>query len=469
MVFATPIQQPKIRFISPRSELSTITMPKVIQKMTFTRKALFAPLNLTICAALVPKHWQVQIIDECAMEQPHRPGKDVDIVAIGAMTTQAQRAYEIADQYRALGVTVLMGGIHPSALPEEALQHADAVACGDAEATLPHMLADWQTGRLKRIYRWQEHPPAPISSPRKDLLNPRDYLVFNPIQTTRGCPHNCSFCTTPAIFGRRFRQRRIDDIIEEIAEAKERFGSRTFIFSDDNFAGNRKWALQLCQRLKPLQIKWASQCDIMISENDALLAAMRDSGCIGLILGLESVQQDTLAEAGKRFVQADSYLWRIRKIGSYGISLWGAFIFGFDHDDWVSCRRTVRFAAEANLAMACFPILTPYPGTQMYQRFRREGRLLTTDWSRYNGASVVFEPNNFSVKELRHAQMAAFHEFYHPRSAFRRLKLWPLKKRAWLANLAIYKGLRYYYSRKNRTLPTFNDFLDRQSPAWRYT
>ncbi|NLX05973.1 MAG: radical SAM protein [Phycisphaerae bacterium] len=468
MIHAEPRQTRRIRFINPRSPLSTIVIPGVIQRMTMGRKALFAPLNLTICAALVPRDWSVEIVDECAMDQPHQARADVDLVGIGAMTTQSARAYEIADAYRRLGITVVMGGIHPSALPDEALQHADAVAIGDAESTLPHVLADFEAGQLKRKYHWQELGTAEITTPRKDLLNPKDYLTFHPIQTTRGCPHNCSFCTTPAIFGRKFRQRPMDKIVEEIREAKEVHGANFFIFSDDNFAGNREWALELCQRLIPLKINWASQCDILISQSDKLLAAMRASGCVGLILGLESVRGETLAEAGKRFVKADSYLWRIKKISSHRISLWGAFIFGFDHDTWETCRDTCRFAQKADLAMACFPILTPYPGTQMHQRFAAEGRIRTRDWLKYNGAGVVYDPKNFTTQELRHAQMSAFCEFYHPRSAMARLKAWPFKKRAWMANLAAYFGLWYYLTGRNRRIPRFADFQDRTSLAWNY-
>jgi radical SAM superfamily enzyme YgiQ (UPF0313 family) len=468
MIYAEPKKTYRIRFINPRSPLSTITMPQVVQRMTFGRKSLFAPLNLTICASLVPRDWQVEIVDECTDDGVHVPRCDCDLVGIGAMTTQAVRAYELADGYRRVGVKVLLGGIHPSAMPDEALEHADMVAVGEAETTLPPIFDDFRAGTLKTLYHWRNYPTAPIATPRKDLLDPKNYLVFNPIQTTRGCPHGCSFCTTPAIFGRKFRQRAIGDIIEEIRQAKELFGSKVFIFSDDNFAGNRQWAYELCRELEKLKIKWASQCDILTSESDKLLDAMRASGCIGLILGLESVRSETLREAGKRFVSPETYLQRIKKISSYGISLWGAFIFGFDHDDWQTCRDTCRFAQRAGLAMACFPILTPYPGTEMYQRFEKEGRLLTRDWTRYNGAGVVFEPKNFTSQQLRHAQMSAFCEFYHPRSALRRLKFLPFKKRAWMANLASYFGLWFYLNRKNRRMPQFTDFLDPSSPGWNY-
>ena len=477
MVPATPRRRSKIRFINPNSPLSNITMPELIRKMTFTRKAIFAPTGLTICAAVMPSSWDVEVVDECALEQPHRPLADVDLVGISAMTPQARRAYEIADHYRELGVAVVMGGIHPSALPGEALRHADAVCKGDAESTLPHLIADWETAQqrgeeprsgLKKIYDWAEYPTAEIATPRKDVLDPANYLIANPIQTTRGCPHRCNFCTTPAIFGNKFRQRKITDIVDEIREAQERHRALCYIFADDNFGGKHDWAIELCEALRPLKIAWASQCDCIIASNDRLLNAMKDSGCVGLILGLESPKGDTLMEAGKKFVTPDTYEWRIRKIQSYGINLWGAFIFGFDHDTWRDCRDVVHFGKRMNLSMSCYPILTPYPGTKIFEQFKREGRIRTYDWERYNGASVVFEPKQMTAKELRHAQMAAFGEFFSLGSSFRRLRLFPLKWRSWIANIAIWKGIRYYYNSRGRQMPRFRDYLYTSARAWDY-
>ena len=448
-----------MRLINPRSPLTTITMPDLIARMTFSRRVLFMPLNLAICAAVVPDGWDVEIIDENVTDNPHVPSVEgVDAVGIGAMTTQATRAYALADEYRTLGVPVIIGGIHASALPEEALDHAAIVCKGDAESTLPHALNDLTAGNPREIYDWADYDPAPIATPRKDLLNPADYLVFNPIQTTRGCPHGCTFCTTPAIFGRKFRQRDIGDIVAEIRQARDEFNSRVFIFSDDNVAGNHKWALELFDAIAPLGIKWASQCDILIARNDKLLRAMRRSGCLGVILGLESPTASTLQQAGKRFAHAELYLRDIKRIQSHRISIWGSFIFGFDSDSWRQCMDTVRFAQQARLCMSCYPILTPYPGTQIFDQYRSEGRLLTTDWECYNGSTVVFQPKRMTVVELRHAQMAAFNEFYSISSAFTRLRILPLKANSWMANIAINRGLEYYYSRKGRPKPHFRDF-----------
>jgi radical SAM superfamily enzyme YgiQ (UPF0313 family) len=460
MIHAEAKRRPRLRLINPSSPLSTITMPAIIRQMTFTRKALWTPLSLTCLAASVPPDWDVEIIDECTQEAKHRAGRGPDVVGITAMTAQAERAYQIADEYRRLSVTVIMGGIHPSAMPAEALTHCDAVCTGDGEPCIATMLSDWKAGQLKKTYDWRDYPEVSIGTPRKDLLHSADYLVFNPIQTTRGCPHGCNFCTTSAIFGRKYRMRPVRDIVEEIREAKERYGSRTFMFSDDNFAGNHAWAMELCAALEPLDIRWASQCDILIAWNEKLLAMMRRSGCLGLILGLESPHADTLSEAGKRFVRPDDYLDRIRRIQAHRINLWGAFIFGFDHDDWRRCRDVVRFAERAGLVMSCYPILTPYPGTQLWADLRRQGRLLTERWQLYNGANVVFEPKQFTQAQLRHAQMAGFAEFYSLPSIARRMKVWPPKPRSLAANLAIWKGIRYYYARTRREVPRWRHFLE---------
>ncbi len=482
MIRSSGPRRRRLRLINPRSALSTITLPDVIRKMTFSRRALFAPLNLTICAAVVPDGWDAEIVDENVLDAPHTPdAAGIDAVGIGAMTTQAKRAYALADAYRKLGVPVILGGIHPSALPEEALEHADVVCKGDAEGTLPGALDDLAAALdarddprravqlPRRTYDWRELPEAPIATPRKDLLDPSDYLVFNPIQTTRGCPHGCTFCTTPSIFGRRFRRRSIDEIVDEVASAKAQFGTETFIFSDDNVAGNHAWAMELFERLKPLKIRWASQCDILVARSPKLLRTMRDSGCIGLLLGLESPKANTLHDAGKRYVKAEDYLRQIGRIHAADISIWGSFIFGFDTDDWRDCMNAVRFAQKARLVMSCYTILTPYPGTAIFEQYRSSGRLLTTDWDRYNGATVVFRPKRMSVQQLRHAQMSAFNEFFAPPSALRRLRVWPLKKRSWVANVAVHRGLCYYYHRRNRPLPRFADNLEpdaRDRIAW---
>ena len=178
-----------------------------------------------------------------------------------------------------------------------------------------------------------------------------------------------------------------------------------------------------------------------------------------LFLNVALGKAGTLAEAGKKYARAEEYALQIAKIHAAGISIWGSFIFGFDSDTWQDCVNAVRFAQRTRLCMSIYAILTPYPGTRIFDQYRAEGRLLTTDWDKYNGVNVVFQPRQTTAEELRHAQMAAFHEFYSARSIFRRLGIYPFKRNSWLANLAIYRGLHYYYRKRKRLLPRFADHM----------
>jgi radical SAM superfamily enzyme YgiQ (UPF0313 family) len=444
----------KVRYIAPRNPLNTIFMPDVLKRLTFRRKALFIPLNLCVCAALTPREHEVDIVDECVEEVNF--DEPVDLVGITSITSTAPRAYEIADEYRRRGVKVVLGGTHPSALPDEAASHADAVVVGEAEATLPALFDDFKAGRLKPLYRAEEiDENSPIATPRRDLIPKKNYLVYNAVQTSRGCPHRCTFCTTYALYGKRYRTRPVEDVVSEIRS----IGGKTYIFADDNALGNRKWAKELLRALVPLHIHWAGQATVLVADDDELLALLRRSGCRGLVLGLESTSQQSLLAANKNFADVADYLPRVRKLQSYGIQLWGSFLFGFDSDTVRTCMDSVRFACKAELAMSCYPVLTPYPGTSVYEELEREGRLLTKDWSKYNGANVVFQPKNMTAEELHLCQIAAFGDFYSLGAISRRLGFFPFKKWSWIANLAIWQAIRYYYRKRKKHLPTGKELL----------
>jgi radical SAM superfamily enzyme YgiQ (UPF0313 family) len=440
---------PKLRLINPRNPLNGLVQNDVARRVTFGRKAIFMPLGLMVAAGTVPRSWQVEIIDECAQSVPVT--KDVDLVGITAMTCQAPRAYEIADAYRRLGVPVILGGIHPSCLPEEALPHATAVAVGEAEGTLPRMLEDFAAGRLSGIYRAEGN--VEIAAPRRDLLNPRDYLVNNAVQISRGCPLRCKFCTTAAMYGGRYSVRPIEAILQEVRD----LGARRVVFADDNVVGNFRWAKEFLKELRKLGIQWTGQATLNIARDDEMLALLKASGCAGLILGLESPNPESLREGHKTVCPAEDYLPLIRKIQAVGIATWGSFLMGFDADTVESLHAAVRFARQAELDISSYPILTPYPGTPLFDEYEAAGRILTHDWAKYTAGTVVFQPKRMTPRELANCQMAAFREFYSWGSMWKRLTLWPFQKWAWIINISINQGLRYYYRRQKKRMPDFQE------------
>ena len=440
---------PRLRLINPRNPLNHLVDNDVARRLTFGRKAIFMPLGLAVAAAVVPRRWDVDIVDECTRCVPI--DRDADLVGITAMTCQAPRAYAIADAYRRLGVPVILGGIHPSCVPAEALGHATAVAVGEAEGTLPQMIADVEAGRLGGIYRAEGE--VEIAAPRRDLLQPRDYLVWNAVQVSRGCPHRCRFCTTHAMYQGRYACRPVEAICDEIRD----LGARRVIFADDNVIGNRRWARDLFRELAKLGVGWAGQVTVAVARDEGLLALMKRSGCMGVIVGLESPNPESLALAQKTVCDPKDYIPLLRRIQAARIGTWGSFLFGFDCDTVESLRETVRFARRARLGISCYPILTPYPGTPLFDDYDREGRILTRDWSKYNGATVVFQPKRMSPRQLANCQMAAFREFYSWPSMRERLRLWPMQKWAWIINLSINQGLRYYYRRQKKPMPDFRE------------
>ncbi|MBE3097076.1 MAG: B12-binding domain-containing radical SAM protein [Acidobacteria bacterium] len=440
---------PRLRLVNPKNPLNGLVQGDVARRVTFGRKAIFMPFGLMVAAAAVPRSWQIEIVDECVQSVP--VAKDVDLVGITAMTCQAPRAYEIADAYRRLGVPVILGGIHPSCMPEEALLHATAVAVGEAEGTLPRMLEDFAAGRLSGIYRAEAG--AEIAAPRRDLLNPRDYLVNNAVQISRGCPMRCKFCTTAAMYGGRYSVRPIEAILQEIRD----LGARRVVFADDNVVGNFRWAKAFLKELGRLGIQWTGQATLNIARDDEMLALLKASGCAGLILGLESPNPESLREGHKTVCPAEDYLPLIRKIQTVRIATWGSFLMGFDADTVESLHAAVRFARLAELDISSYPILTPYPGTPLFDEYDAAGRILTRDWAKYTGGTVVFQPKRMTPRELANCQMAAFREFYSWRSMWQRLTLWPFQKWAWIINISINQGLRYYYRRQKKRMPDFQE------------
>lgn len=378
----------------------------------------FPTLSLAAIAAVTPGEWEISFCDD-NFEQPDF-ACNVDLVALTAMTPQADRAYQIADTFRARGITVVMGGFHASNLPEEALAHVDAVVVGEGELVWPRLLQEWKNGTLSRIYKADgQMDMAMIPVARRELFKGKGYLLTNTIQTTRGCPFDCEFCSVTAFYGRKYRKRPVDKVLEELQLLRK---SNSFIFFvDDNIVADRKYSLPLFEGMKGMGFKWLSHAPIDFAEDRELLKAAGESGCVGMFVGFESLNQEALAAMGKVTNRAGSYLEYARAFRDNGIGILGSFVLGNDGDTPAIFDQIQQFCLQARLEAAIFPILTPYPGTATRTRLEREGRIISNNWRDYDMEHVTFLPRGMSVEQLQAGYERLCKGFYSWGSMFRRI------------------------------------------------
>jgi radical SAM superfamily enzyme YgiQ (UPF0313 family) len=374
------------------------------------RKLMFPSLGLPILASLTPSEIQVAIIDEYFDEVPfHDPA---DLIGISFMTPQAPRAYQIGSEFKKRGKKVVMGGIHASALPEEALEHADAVVVGEAEGIWLQVLEDFKNGKMEGIYRSPQFPKLEgLPMPRYDLLHKDRYRLFKfnfPIQAGRGCPFKCEFCSVTKLFGNQYRWRPVEEVVQEIQQNK----LKKIFFVDDNIVGHRAYALQLFKALIPLKLRWAGQASLNLAKDEELLSLAAESGCGLLLIGVESISNSNLAECGKSFFKAEEITGYFSKIRGKGILIRASIIFGMDGDDPDVFQKTAKFLIQEKVAYAEFNILTPMPGTELRKRLETEGRILDFDWSHYDGLHAVFQPLQMGKELLEKGLWDAQREFY---------------------------------------------------------
>jgi radical SAM superfamily enzyme YgiQ (UPF0313 family) len=344
--------------------------------------------------------------------------EDVDLVGVTGMLMHAPRAYEIARRFRERKIPVIMGGPHASSLPLEAKEHADAVVIGEAEEVWEGLIKDVKNGCLKPFYRAESFCSMErLPFPRLDLLRKEAYMTINCVQTTRGCPHQCDFCHVTHFFGKTYRCRPVDEVVEEVHRLEGDF----IVFIDDNIAGNRRYAKELFTRLKPLKKKWASQASMTLTRDPELLRLAAESGCVSLFIGVESLSSENLNDVNKAFNQAYQLEEAMRALHDHDIMILAGFIFGLDHDDEGVFERTLRFCERNRIELPSFFILTPLPGTALFRRMESEGRLLHKDWSQYNGATVVFKPRLMTEETLQRGFHWACKEAYSWSSILRRV------------------------------------------------
>jgi len=415
---------------------------KLVMPRLTNQEFTLLPLNLAMLASLTPPEIEVSIVDE-AVESVNFD-EQIDLVGISCTTTVASRAYEIAAEYRKRGVKVVLGGTHPTLIPNEAIRYADSVCIGEAEASWREILDDFRSGKLKQFYHSNGYCSLEgLSTPRRDLFDAKNYLPIDTIQTSRGCPFACNFCAVTTIFGHKYRLRPVGDVLSEIETLKNRY----IFFLDDNIIGSPAHSKELFRALIPYKKRWISQASTTVIKDPELLKLMAKSGCKGLFVGFESLSEKNLKSSRKKHNAPKQYKEIVKKLHDQGIAISGAFVFGLDDDDRSVFERTLEFAMDVKLDVAQFNWLTPYPGTPIYDRMKAENRLIKTEWwSRESGLgvgtgeAVVYHPKMMSADELEEGSRWVRKNFYSTSSILRRFLS---KSRLSLNRLSLFDILLY--------------------------
>ena len=367
----------------------------------------FPMISLLYIAAMTPEKHELTIVEEEA--EPINFNMDCDLVAVTCMTATAHRAYEISEEFMKRGKKTVLGGIHPTVLPHEAKLHCSTVITGEAEPVWPQLLEDLENNRLKDFYQGgtaanlDEYP-----LPRRDLIQYTSPLKLEPIVTSRGCPYNCSFCSVWKFFGRKIRHVGVDRVVQDIANAK----TKRFMFLDDNIVGDTVYAKALFDALRELNIEWVGQASISFSKNEELLKLAHKSGCRGLFFGLESVSEEKIKRMSKSMRSQTATIDAIKRIMGSGVLFHASLVFGFDDDDVSVFDETLEFLAKTKIPSATFNILTPYPGTDVFDQFKSENRLITENWDYYDHCTVTYQPKSMTVDELNEGYQYVKESFY---------------------------------------------------------
>jgi radical SAM superfamily enzyme YgiQ (UPF0313 family) len=424
---------PRIVLISPKG-------PLYRHRGGIFRKSLrYKPLTLTTLAALVPAEMEarLRLIDE-GIAEVDADHVEADLVGMTVITGTAVRAYELAARFRERGIPVVLGGPHVTLVPEDAQPHADAIVVGYAEESWPELLRDFAARRMKR--RYDQRPGLSLAGlpfPRRDLLPSRAYLTDNVFEATRGCVHHCDFCVVPAAWGKTPYQKPVAEVIADIRQQR----ARKLIFVDLNLIADRDYAARLFTALISLKVQWYGLATVLLADDAELLALAQRSGCKGILMGLESIEPQNLRDSKKGFNSPQRYRELVATLHRHGIALQGCFVFGLDHDTPRVFLETARFAVEAKIDLPRFAVVTPFPGTALYQRLESEGRILTRNWELYDGQHVVFQPARMTVEQLQSGIETAWRYTYSVPSMLKRLAASPSP---WPVRLGTNLGYRFY-------------------------
>ncbi len=458
--------RPKIIFIEPKSPNLHIYSKFVIPR-----------LGILILGTIMKQlDWDVQVIIEENEELDFEHIRSADMVGISTITSTAPRAYTIADQVREMEIPVIMGGPHVSYLPEEALTHADFVFRGEAEKALPAFIKQWITGGdFSTIPNLSYQNGAEIvHNPLRELNDDLDSIPYPdlsliqngikrtfgyqivPVQTSRGCPFNCEFCSVTGMFGKKFRYRSTENIIKELRLYNDK--KNAIFFYDDNFTANRKRAKELLAAMinEKFKFSWSTQVRADVAKDPELVGLMREAGCETVYIGFESIDQKNL-ESVKKNQSVEEIKSAIKTLNKNRIKIHGMFVFGFENDNQSIIKETIRFANRSNIRTVQFMILTPLPGTETFRKLKEEGRIKFFDWTLYDAHHAVFESKHLTIDELQQAQIKGHQSFYSIRQLLKRAlrfewyqvligiyarhinRIWKKKNKIWLKVLELLK------------------------------
>jgi radical SAM superfamily enzyme YgiQ (UPF0313 family) len=391
-----------IHLINPKTD-SLTTRP------LYMNRALYSPLAglLAVAAAIPRNQYEVVLTDE-NIETVDFDLK-ADLVGISAMTSYVNRGYEIADEFRARGIPVVMGGVHPSFMPQEALKHSDAVVIGEVELVIDKLLDDLAQGHMRGTYKSDTlHSMVGMQMPRYDLLKKHRYVNRTFVQTSRGCHQGCTFCAEPLMNGLKFRYRPVDEVINEM----ENCGSRVISINDADFFGTPERPKEVMRALKGRGIQWQAGVTSKLAQDDRMLELAAESGCTMLSIGFESISRATLKSVHKHVNRPETFAGLVEKVHSYGIMVFGLFMFGFDGDDKEVFHDTAQFNIDANYDAVAYSVLTPYPGTLTWYEMKKADRIVSYDWEKYDQGHVVYRPARMSGDDLRLGIASAYGQFY---------------------------------------------------------
>ena len=387
------------------------------------KKSLYPPLSLAIIDRLTPDHHAVRVVDDVVENIDY--SRAYDLVGLSVMTSQAERAYQIADRFRSIGVKVILGGIHPSALPEEAKEHADSVAIGEVEGIWEQILVDFENNNPQEFYKDTALPDLKkLVVPKWDNINLKVYVKQighkyprMPLFITRGCTFDCTFCCVSKFFGRSYRTKPIANVLREI-DAME---STDFFFVDDNILCDFDYSRELFNALIPKKIAWFSQMSTMVLKSPELIDLAAQSGCDSMQVGIESLNKESLKSINKCFNHPEAYEELFARMKKARIIACPTVIFGFDEDTEEQFELTIEFLRKAKVEAPFFVMLTPFPATTLYEDLKKAGRIIDTNWSHYDEAHMVYQPKNFTVEEYSKIFWKHYREHYSYGNIARRL------------------------------------------------